>query len=96
MLIVLLFRSQQVLMTTTQEVNEVSIMQLFQQPTEFHIIDKGEALEPEKAFSHWRYQLQKKIKRIVLLSSLILITEDVFYCQKSYQSGQILHETSNL
>jgi hypothetical protein len=50
MLIVLLFCSQQVLMTTTQEVNEVSIMQLFQQPTEFHIIDKGEALEPEKAF----------------------------------------------
>jgi len=52
MLIVLLFHSQQVLMTTTQEIDEVSIMQLFQQSTEFHIIDKGEALEPEKTFSH--------------------------------------------
>lgn len=96
MLVVSLFPSQQVLMATTQEVGEVSIVQLFQQPTEFHIVDTGEALEPEKAFSHWRYQLQKKIKRIVLLSSLVLITEGVFYCQKSYQSGQVLHGTSNL
>jgi len=52
MLVVPLFPSQQVLMATTQEVGEVSIVQLFQQPTEFHIVDTGEALEPEKAFSH--------------------------------------------